>query len=378
MMRTSCAGMLLGVYGPGVSDGVWRRFAARASRGVSRCGELLHLRGPLSQVGWDARGVCAHDTIASQMQHTPQCGAGRASSAAMGGGVAGAVAGVGARGARGAASRPNGSLQRVHRGVYAVGGAVLPREGRWLAAVLAYGAGAVLSHVSAAVHWNLCATTRRARRSPLRRPGARSRGSACTALAPSMPRTPPPPRHPDHDDPPHAARHRRRRPRAPPRASAGAGRTPAALRPHSDPSTIARANGHRGTKRLAKRSRATRNGPAASWRAACASSPATTACPTRVQHLPRRPRPPRPRGRLLLPDAPPRRRDRRLGHPQAPDKPSKMTAPRTPPSPPPATTCSASPGASSARPHTVADRLKAIMRPAPAPPPRARGGPARA
>jgi hypothetical protein len=43
----------------------------------------------------------------------------------------------------------------VHHGVYAVGGAVLPREGRWLAAVLASGDGAVLSHLSAAVHWNL-------------------------------------------------------------------------------------------------------------------------------------------------------------------------------------------------------------------------------
>jgi hypothetical protein len=42
-----------------------------------------------------------------------------------------------------------GSLRRVHRGVYAVGGATLPREGRWLAAVLACGDGAVLSHVSA-------------------------------------------------------------------------------------------------------------------------------------------------------------------------------------------------------------------------------------
>jgi hypothetical protein len=48
-----------------------------------------------------------------------------------------------------------GRLRRVHRGVYAVGGAVLPREGRWLAAVLACGPAAVLSHVSAAVHWNL-------------------------------------------------------------------------------------------------------------------------------------------------------------------------------------------------------------------------------
>jgi hypothetical protein len=48
-----------------------------------------------------------------------------------------------------------GRLRSVHRGVYAVGGATLPREGRWLAAVMACGQGAVLSHVSAAVHWNL-------------------------------------------------------------------------------------------------------------------------------------------------------------------------------------------------------------------------------
>ena len=61
--------------------------------------------------------------------------------------------GLGPRGAQHRAQ--TGPLQRVHRGVYAVGGSVLPREGRWLAAVLAYGAGAVLSHVSAAVHWNL-------------------------------------------------------------------------------------------------------------------------------------------------------------------------------------------------------------------------------
>jgi uncharacterized protein DUF559/putative AbiEi antitoxin of type IV toxin-antitoxin system len=46
-------------------------------------------------------------------------------------------------------------LRRVHRGVYAIGGAALPREGRGLAAVLACGEGAVLSHVSAAVHWGL-------------------------------------------------------------------------------------------------------------------------------------------------------------------------------------------------------------------------------
>jgi predicted transcriptional regulator of viral defense system len=48
-----------------------------------------------------------------------------------------------------------GRLRRVHRGVYAIGGAALPGEGRHLAAVLACGEGAVLSHVSAAVHWGL-------------------------------------------------------------------------------------------------------------------------------------------------------------------------------------------------------------------------------
>jgi very-short-patch-repair endonuclease len=49
----------------------------------------------------------------------------------------------------------SGRLRRVHRRVYAIGGAIVPREGRWLAAVMACGRGAVLSHLSAAVLWNL-------------------------------------------------------------------------------------------------------------------------------------------------------------------------------------------------------------------------------
>jgi len=44
----------------------------------------------------------------------------------------------------------SGHLVRLHRGVYAVGHAQLRREGRWLAAVLAVGPGAVLSHRAAA------------------------------------------------------------------------------------------------------------------------------------------------------------------------------------------------------------------------------------
>jgi predicted transcriptional regulator of viral defense system len=51
-----------------------------------------------------------------------------------------------------------GRLHRLHRGVYAVGHVVLKREGRWLAAVLACGDGAVLSHRSAAAHWGLLQT----------------------------------------------------------------------------------------------------------------------------------------------------------------------------------------------------------------------------
>jgi hypothetical protein len=48
-----------------------------------------------------------------------------------------------------------GRLHRLYRGVYAVGHARLSREGRWLAAVLACGPGAVLSHRTAAAHWGL-------------------------------------------------------------------------------------------------------------------------------------------------------------------------------------------------------------------------------
>jgi predicted transcriptional regulator of viral defense system len=44
----------------------------------------------------------------------------------------------------------SGHLVRLHRGVYAVGHAQLRPEGRWLAAVLAAGPGAALSHRSAA------------------------------------------------------------------------------------------------------------------------------------------------------------------------------------------------------------------------------------
>jgi very-short-patch-repair endonuclease len=52
-----------------------------------------------------------------------------------------------------------GRLHGVYRGVYAVGHPALGPKGRRLAAVLACGPGAVLSHGSAAAHWGLLATS---------------------------------------------------------------------------------------------------------------------------------------------------------------------------------------------------------------------------
>jgi hypothetical protein len=48
-----------------------------------------------------------------------------------------------------------GRLHRVHHGVYAVGHTVLSARGRWMAAVLAAGPRAVLSHAAAAALWDL-------------------------------------------------------------------------------------------------------------------------------------------------------------------------------------------------------------------------------
>jgi hypothetical protein len=51
-----------------------------------------------------------------------------------------------------------GRLERVHRGVYAVGHRQRTREASWIAAVMACGRGAVLSHLDAAVLWKIYAT----------------------------------------------------------------------------------------------------------------------------------------------------------------------------------------------------------------------------
>lgn len=49
-----------------------------------------------------------------------------------------------------------GRLRLLHPGIFAVGHCVVCREGRWLAAVLHVGEGAVLSHRSAAELWGIC------------------------------------------------------------------------------------------------------------------------------------------------------------------------------------------------------------------------------
>jgi very-short-patch-repair endonuclease len=52
-----------------------------------------------------------------------------------------------------------GRLTRIHRGVYAVGHPGLSQAGRWMAAVLACGEGAALSHQSAGALWEVLPVT---------------------------------------------------------------------------------------------------------------------------------------------------------------------------------------------------------------------------
>jgi very-short-patch-repair endonuclease len=64
-------------------------------------------------------------------------------------------------------------LRRVHRGVYTIGHRLLSRDGRWMAAVLACGPGAVLSHRAAAALWGM----RGGERVEVTVPGAKHRRS---------------------------------------------------------------------------------------------------------------------------------------------------------------------------------------------------------
>src|SRR6266540_1228051 len=81
----------------------------------------------------------------------------------------------------------SGRLHRIHQGVYAVGRADLPIKGHWMAAVLACGDGALLSHRSAATLEDLLNVrggrieVTIPRRAPIRRPGLRVHRSTCLA-----------------------------------------------------------------------------------------------------------------------------------------------------------------------------------------------------
>jgi hypothetical protein len=71
----------------------------------------------------------------------------------------------------------HGRLIRVHQGVYAVGHEALSDRGRMIAALIAAGPGAALSHRTAAYHWRLLASMPQfpdvtlTDRAPRRRPG---------------------------------------------------------------------------------------------------------------------------------------------------------------------------------------------------------------
>lgn len=79
-----------------------------------------------------------------------------------------------------------GSLHRLHTGVYAVGHTALGPRARWMAAVLACGPAAALSHHAAGALWEIRATTFALVDVTVPRTGARSRpGCASTGRAAS-------------------------------------------------------------------------------------------------------------------------------------------------------------------------------------------------
>lgn len=81
----------------------------------------------------------------------------------------------------------NGRLHRVAQGVYAVGWPRLSKEGRWMAAVLACGEGAALSHRSAAALWGVGAERNGLIDISVRRRGRVRRAGIRVRSRPSLP-----------------------------------------------------------------------------------------------------------------------------------------------------------------------------------------------
>ena len=123
----------------------------------------------------------------------------------------------------GACTDPHRRLQRRAHG--------LTQHGRWMAAVLACGPGAALSHTSAAALWGLRPTATAPSTSPSPAPGnAAADPSASTARAPSAQRDHRRAPHPRHHPRPHDPRPRRDPPTSRPRARARSQRDPRAHR----------------------------------------------------------------------------------------------------------------------------------------------------
>lgn len=83
-----------------------------------------------------------------------------------------------------------GRLRAIHCAVYAVGHLDLTRHGRWMAAVLAAGEGAVLSHLSAAALWQLTKPHRPRRAGYSARPSGESGGASDVEVSVPPPRYP--------------------------------------------------------------------------------------------------------------------------------------------------------------------------------------------
>jgi hypothetical protein len=129
-----------------------------------------------------------------------------------------------------------GRLRLVFRGVYAVGHLALRREGWWMAALLACGEGAALSHRTAAMAWGLqTGPTLPIDVTTSTDHGRKHRQIATHRMLLAPPRCPRPRQPPRHNPIPHDRRPRRdaRGPRAARHSRARAG--PAPFRPGRHP-----------------------------------------------------------------------------------------------------------------------------------------------
>ena len=79
-----------------------------------------------------------------------------------------------------------GRLHRMHRGVYAVGHPIVGARGRWMAAVLACGPTAALSHTSAAALWGIRSSAASLIDVMVRTRGGRSRAGLRIHRTPSL------------------------------------------------------------------------------------------------------------------------------------------------------------------------------------------------